>query len=253
MSDEEALAIVQKALKSGSLKQRNTVTTVTGIMGSGKTCLLCRLFQIKLPDEYTSTGVTFRGLMRRIAKVGSFELLTNEQILQFLAPLLVAGMPEANVVALAKRFSEMQASEPSHPPPEKMLPSSNPSQPTTTSAPSAPLTHTSASTDADIQAKETHSTKTMVSFVQKSKKSTETLLLELIHMIDTGGQPEFMEVMPSVIHNSNLTLLVLNLLDSLDECPKLSLHEEGKLLPNTLTGRSFDNLSAQCKPNEVRK
>ena len=240
MSDEEALAIVQKALKSGSLKQRNTVTTVTGIMGSGKTCLLCRLFRIKLPDEYTSTGVTgnsFRGLMHRIAKVGSFELLTNEQILQFLAPLLIAGMPEANVVALAKRFSEMQASGPSQPPSEKMLPSSNPSQPTTTSAPSAPLTHTSASTDADIQAKETHSTKTMVSFVQKSKKSTETLLLELIHMIDTGGQPEFMEVMPSVIHNSNLTLLVLNLLHSLDECPKLSLHEEGKAFVKPITSK----------------
>ena len=240
MSDEEALAIVQKALKSGSLKQRNTVTTVTGIMGSGKTCLLCRLFRIKLPDDYTSTGVTgnsFRGLMRRIAKVGSFELLTNEQILQFLAPLLVAGMPEANVVALAKRFSEMQASEPSQPPSEKMLPSSNPSQPTITSAPSAPLTHTSASTDADIQAKETHSTKTMVSFVQKSKKSAETLLLELIHMIDTGGQPEFMEVMPSVVHNSNLTLLVLNLLHSLDECPKLSLHEEGKAFVKPITSK----------------
>ena len=240
MSDEEALAIVQKALKSGSLKQRNTVTTVTGIMGSGKTCLLFRLFRIKLPDEYTSTGVTgnsFRGLMRRIAKVGSFELLTNEQILQFLAPLLVAGMPEANVVALAKRFSEMQASEPSQPPSEKMLASSNPSQPTTTSAPSAPLTHSSASTDADIQAKETHSTKTMVGFVQKSKKSTETLLLELIHMIDTGGQPEFMEVMPSVIHNSNLTLLVLNLLHSLDECPKLSLHEEGKAFVKPITSK----------------
>ena len=240
MSDEEALAIVQKALKSGSLKQRNTVTTVTGIMGSGKTCLLCRLFRIKLPDEYTSTGVTgnsFRGLMRRIAKVGSFELLTNEQILQFLAPLLIAGMPEANVVALAKRFSEMQVSELSQPPSEKTLTSSNPSQPTITSAPSAPLTHTSASTDADIQAKETHSTKTMVSFVQKSKKSTESLILELIHMIDTGGQPEFMEVMPSVVHNSNLTLLVLNLLHSLDECPKLSLHEEGKALVKPITSK----------------
>ena len=234
MSDEEALAIVQKALKSGSLKQRNTVTTVTGIMGSGKTCLLCRLFRIKLPDEYTSTGVTgnsFRGLMRRIAKVGSFELLTHEQIFQFLAPL-VAEMPEANVVALAKRLSEMQVSEPSQPLSEKMLPSSNPSQLTITSAPSAHLTHASASS-----AKETYSTKTMVDFVQKAKKSTETLILELIHMIDTGGQPEFMEVMPSVVHNSNLTLLVLNLLHSLDKCPELSFHEEGKAFVKPITSK----------------
>ena len=167
--------------------------------------------------------------MHCIAKVGSFELLTNDQIIQFLAPLLIAGMQEANVVALANRFSEIQVSEPSHPPSEKMLASSNPSQPTITFAPSVPLTHTSAS-DGEIKAKETLSTKSMASFVQKSIKSTEAWILELIHMIDTGGQPEFMEVMPSVVHNSNLTLLVLNLLHSLDECPKLSLNEEGKAL-----------------------
>ena len=167
--------------------------------------------------------------MRRIAKLGSFELLTNEQILKFLAPLLIAGMPEANVVALAKKFFEMQVSEPSQPPSYKML--------AITSAPSVSLTHASASSDADIQAKETPSTKTMVSFVQKAKKPTETLILELIHMIDTGGQPEFMEVMPSVVHNSNLTLLVLNLLHSLDECPKLSLHEEEKAFVKPVTSK----------------
>ena len=80
-------------------------------------------------------------------------------------------------------------------------------------------------------------TKTMMSLVQKVKKSTETLLLELIHMIDTGGQPEFMEVMPSVVHNSNLTLLVLNLLHSLDEYPKLSFHEEGKAFVKPITSK----------------
>ena len=72
VTDEEALAIVEKALESGSLKQRNAVTVVTGIMGSGKTSLLSRLFRIKPPDLYTSTGVaekSFRGLMRRIADI----------------------------------------------------------------------------------------------------------------------------------------------------------------------------------------
>ena len=57
-------------------------------------------------------------------------------------------------------------------------------------------------------------------------------------MVDTGGQPEFIETMPSLIHNSNLTLLVLNLAQSLDEYPPIAFHEDGtafKRLPFILT------------------
>ena len=47
-------------------------------------------------------------------------------------------------------------------------------------------------------------------------------------MIDTGGQPELMEVMPSLIHNANLAVLVLNLMYGLDEHPPIDFHEKGK-------------------------
>ena len=60
-------------------------------------------------------------------------------------------------------------------------------------------------------------------------------------MIDTGGQPEFMEVMPCLVHNSNLTLLVLNLAQPLDAYPKVTFHQHGKgytrPLPSPLTSR----------------
>ena len=169
VTDEEAPAIVEKALESGSLKQRNAVIVVTGIMGSGKTWLLSRLFRIKPPDLYTSTGVaekSFRSLTRYIAKIGSFDLITLKEILEFLAPLFQAGRSETNVVSLAQ---------------------------------------------------ETPSGKPM----------KEGLVLELLRMIDTGGQPEFMEVMPCLIHNSDLTILVLDLTKSLDAYPTLTFHDDG--------------------------
>ena len=60
-------------------------------------------------------------------------------------------------------------------------------------------------------------------------------------MVDTGGQPEFIEIMPSLIHNSNFTLLVLNLAQSLDEYPPIHFHEDGTAfsqpLPSVLTNR----------------
>ena len=225
MTDEEALAIIEKALESGSLKQRNAVTVVTGIMGSGKTWLLSRLFRIKPPDLYTSTGVaekSFRGLMRRIADISSFDLLTLDQIFEFLAPLFLAGIPAADIASLAQSFIAVQASEPSQPPSEEALTSSSVSPPTTASPPSSSTSLLGVSS-----VEETPSSKAMKGLVQKAKSSKEALVLELLHMIDTGGQPEFMEVMPCLIHNSDLTILVLDLTKSLDAYPTLTFHDDG--------------------------
>ena len=115
MSDEEAQTIVDQALASGSLRQRNTVAVVVGIVGSGKTWLIHRLFRISPPARYTSTGVaekSFRGLMHRIANMDSWKLLSQEDILKFLAPLLKAGLTKADIASLAKTFTEAEASQP---------------------------------------------------------------------------------------------------------------------------------------------
>ena len=226
VTDEEALAIVEKALESGSLKQRNAVTVVTGIMGSGKTWLLSRLFRIKPPDLYTSTGVaekSFRSLMRRIADISSFDLLTLDQIFEFLAPLFLAGIPAADIASLAQSFTAMQASEPSQPPSEETLVS----PPTTASPPSSSPSLLDVSSVEVSPPKETPSSKAMKGLVQKAKSSKKALVLELLHMIDTGGQPEFMEVMPCLIHNSDLTILVLDVTKSLDAYPTLTFHDDG--------------------------
>ena len=46
--------------------------------------------------------------------------------------------------------------------------------------------------------------------------------------MDTGGQPEFMEVMPFLMHNSHIIALVLNLAQALDAYPQIAFHEEGR-------------------------
>ena len=69
-------------------------------------------------------------------------------------------------------------------------------------------------------------------------------MLELLHMIDTGGQPEFMENMPSYVHNCHLAVLVLNLMFGLDEYPSIHYHDDkGKAfkraLPSQHTNRQI--------------
>ena len=68
----------------------------------------------------------------------------------------------------------------------------------------------------------------MVSKVKAPKSSSSQEILELVHMIDTGGQPEMLENLPSLIHHCHLIVLVLNLMFGLDEHPSIDYHEEGE-------------------------
>ena len=88
-------------------------------------------------------------------------------------------------------------------------------------------------------------------------------MLELVHMIDTGGQPEFMENMPNLVYHCHLALLILNLMFGLDEYPAIHYHEKGKAykralpsqysnrqiiqkLASTLQAKRFSRKESQC-------
>ena len=183
------------------------MSTLTGLTGSGKTCLLSRLFGKDPPDLYTSTGIaekSERGLFHHISNV-SFKLLSNKDILEFLAPLIQAGMTEANVVSLASNILGLDASK------------------VTTSTHSLP----SPSSRPQSLPEKSPTCQEMVRLVKEANTSKKEMVLELIHMIDTGGQPEFMERMPCLIHNANLAILVVSLLYDLDERPPVHFHVKG--------------------------
>ena len=196
MGEDKAAEIVKKAMESGCIKQRNTVAIVTGIMGAGKSTFLKRLFRRDIPSSYTSTGVTgesYRGVMGHLACLRSLEYMPRGRILKLLAPLLKLGVPEGDVEAVAQTFMDAQAV----------------STPRPRSASSSPIV--------TVATEPTYSQDTLQGLVKdESEESADCLELDLIHVLDTGGQPECMEVMPSLIHNSDLVILVLNLKQGLE-------------------------------------
>ena len=228
MTDERAQQIIDKAMESGSLQQRNVVGVITGLMGAGKTTLLFYLFGLAPPDLYTSTGVTersFRGLLRHIMHLagGTWKRLSYENIREFLAPLIQAGMKEDNVHHLA--VSIMHAMNPVD---TSTLPSSSSSEEEAVaeSVTSAPTT-----------LQESPSCQKMIPLVKSATRVDPSLVLELVHMIDTGGQPELMEVMPSLVHNANLGIVVVSLECGLYEHPEVHCHEKGKRYPRRLSSQ----------------
>ena len=51
--------------------------------------------------------------------------------------------------------------------------------------------------------------------------------MKLLYIIDTGGQPQFQEIMPIFVRNSSITLLVHKLNESLDDRPKFDYEING--------------------------
>ena len=189
--------MIKKAMESGSLKQRNVVGVITGLMGSGKTTLLHRLFGTPPPGLYTCTDVdaqSFRGFLHHTIHMsadGTWQRITYEDIRNYLAPLIKAGINEEKVDIFAKRILRSSSLTPA----------------------------------------ESHTSKEMVTLVLEASPPSEKsndLVLDLVHMIDTGGQPELMEVIPSLIHNANIAMVLINLKYDLNECQMPDYHEEGE-------------------------
>ena len=201
------------------------IAVLTGLTGSGKTWLLSRLFHRPPPGLYSSTGITeqsFRGLLHHIGNmsVGSWKLLSHKDILDFLAPLFCAGMTEADVVALAANLVASDTSEAAAHDPLPL-----PLSPTSSEA--TPLSTTPIHSKHHSLPKASATTQAMVKLVKEASGPKSRFILELVHMIDTGGQPEFMEVMSCLVHNANLAVVVVNLKFGLDDHPPVYFHIEG--------------------------
>jgi hypothetical protein len=240
LSDERAQEIIDKALESSSLQMRNLVAIITGLMGSGKTWLLSRLFNQQPPDLYTSTGIaeqSFRGLLHHMMSLTSWQQFSHGNILEYLASVFREEIPPVEVVDVDTTLASIQISEPAQPP-----------LPTLPSASSSPSSSVSPPAEASApqpkppsQLEKTTTGQSMVRLVKAPQSSQSLTMLELIHMIDTGGQPELMEHMPSLVYCCHLAVLVLNLMFGPDEYPPVHFHVKGKAykraLPSQHTGR----------------
>ena len=236
---------------------------LTGLMGSGKTWALSRLFNQTPPSFYASTGIaeqSFRSLLHHLGSMSaqSWELFSPRHILEFLASVFREQLPPADIARLAARIASIETSDDNDPL----------SLPTTTSTQSAEAnagateskvphllrfirkifikskstaTPPTASPKPASPATNSNTSQSMVSLVKAPKSSGKVPMLELLHMIDTGGQPEFMENMPSYVHNCHLAVLVLNLMFGLDEYPPIHYHDD--------KGKAYDRPSPSQHTN----
>ena len=140
LSDGKAQEVIDKALEESSIDIRNIVSVLTGLMGSGKTCLLSRIFNQPPPSVYTSTGVaeqSLRGWLHHMGSMSSscsWQPFSHENVLEFVGQNFYQGFFHAEI---ARESLTSHTSSPSTAPLALPAPTTAPSSltsPTSTSS-----------------------------------------------------------------------------------------------------------------------
>ena len=248
-----AQQILQEALEKGYVDCHIWKVLVTGAAGSGKTSLKHRLFGEEPPSLRCSTALAeavIRAISREIVgtSVTGWFRVTYEELMELLGGALKAGVP------MEKLPSGVATAVTAHKEPTKTYTTHETKQPKIATAPGPVSTSPNPSTQATaapvpvptskVSTKVSSSKQELVQLVEKSKGSKRFLELQWIHFIDSGGQPQFHEVLPAFIRNTTATIFVMKLSERLDEHPMIEYYDEngelcGKSYPHALSNEQM--------------
>ena len=222
-----AQKILEEALNRGYIHCHIWKVLVTGAAGSGKTSLIHHLFGEEPPGLCCSTTLAeaaIRAISREIigsSQTGWFRV-TYEELLKMLGRALKAGIPmEKSLTRLSELTDSSQAKSSS--PEGSTL---NSATKTTTTYSHVPETSFSCTSSSKQE---------LVQLLERSQGSKRFFELQWIHFIDSGGQPQFHEVLPAFIRNTTATIFVMKLSERLDEHPKIKYFDKN----GQLCGKPF--------------
>ena len=219
-----ARKILEEALLKGYVLLTIIKCLILGAAGSGKTHVKHALLNEEPPEDRISTALAepIRAVSRVIAgtvkAVTGWFRITHDELMKLLAQALKAGVAmetkdetvhEHDSDDTVRHSSPLQDRQHSsiHSPS-----SSNKHQHTRINSPT-------------FKPEVSPSQEQLVRLVEQSAGSKRFLELQWIHFIDSGGQPQFHEVLPAFIRNTSSTMVVVKLSESLDHCPTMEYYD----------------------------
>ena len=90
----------------------------------------------------------------------------------------------------------------------------------------------------------------LVPYIANTKDSAPIIDVDWIYFIDSGGQPQFHQLLPAFMKNTNLNIFVLRLCDKLSDHPTVKYYDEGGTCiystPSLLTNKEILQRCAQA-------
>ena len=250
-SPTDSQKILDDALKQGYVLLKNFIALMVGTSGVGKTCLKCLLMGLNPPDARTSTVCAEHPIKIRsvsssqIQKLrGKWKEVSTDKLLPMIGRFIRKNAKKLGVeltpeiLELLEAFTTAAVSG-------KVATSS------TASSSSAAMAGESASSlpstekgelESSSSQKEAAALEEMIESVLGSlekviagEELTEEEEDELISSIwiyftDSGGQPQFHELLPLFIHDVSSIILVSRLSDRLDDHPPDEYYQDGQLV-----------------------
>ena len=234
--DEDPRAAVvryQDALKDGYVSAHLMKILIIGAAGVGKTHLLRLLFSEPLPDVRQSTAVMERPvqtILTVLKEHSTFQRITDKELYDLL------GHTICNTRQLHGRSSEASLLEASLP-----------------EAVDTNLVQQLLSQDRTTNVDATHIsdvTKQLIPYIARSKDASPLCDVDWLYFIDSGGQPQFHQLLPAFMHHTNLNICVLRLCDKLSDHPTVEYYDErGTCISSTaslLTNKEILQCCAQA-------
>ena len=254
LSYTDAKALYAEALEKGYVSTGIIKVIVLGHAGSGKTHVKFLILKKRPPVIRRSTSLAenpIRAISQtRVGRVGGGDEeeewieVTLEELLQIIADSLRAGVtleeiekvvrvettdtpqePDTAETEDTKSSSKEDAESLSAPvSPEKELepPLAGKSTPRSTST--MPSNSEAVTMECHASASIEELEEDMIKLMENSSGSRKLHDFQWVYFIDTGGQPQFCDLLPTFIKGTHMILFVLKLPERLDECPTIEYY-----------------------------
>ena len=248
-------------MKRGVTKRKITKVVMVGIAGSGKTTSLETIMDEKPPAEENreSTPLLKRPVQTEVVYIDEkvkWRKKNPEEKKQYIASLLRARAqrlgPTASTPTPATPTSVQPASstDQSSIATRPTKTSATPTSAATTASEERPSSAAPAATvDSLLQSSEVD--QEYISLINIPSDSSETIVTEtMVYIVDSGGQPEFVEAMTVFLGETSACILIINLSQSLDERPTIGYYRRGKPVskPYKCT-QTNEEILKQCMTN----
>ena len=245
-SNFDAIKLFNDAMKKGYVTSRSVVILLVGIAGSGKSSFKRVALNLPLQDKRVSTPLAeaaIRSTSISRAIIGDsdkveWEVVTPEQLLTMLADAIKIGVPnqtadessnkpshtEENFSSSPSPTTNNEKSDSSNPGPDRPDPSNpilGPDQPDPDMKLPEPDMNLDDS-DGEFELEDDN----LLPLISQSKGSKRLFGVHWVYIIDTGGQPQFLQLLPAFVKNISSCVCFAKLNESLDDKPMVAFFDE---------------------------
>ena len=227
-------------MQHGHIPCRNTKAMLVGITGSGKTCVTATTLDEDPPQEHDSTPMMQRPVQTVVIHVDGlkFKRKDPEEIRKVLAAVVKANQLNRPIVfvvdnpqpaARPENGSSSSNSSTSSADNEQVIQHNHqPPIPGQASKRTSPSSQEELESIFDSLLQSCSTDDEFVRLISESEATSEGVLEQnFVHFIDSGGQPQFLEVLPVFLKNTSVFIFVMRLCEALDQLPTVGYYKKG--------------------------